>query len=1648
MGVNEQDVTIPVYIDVEYEKDLKSKLSKLRSEMEKAGDIRIDKRGGMKNGFSYVNQQIDRSIVTIGRYLKAMHELGDDDSAAKQAQSFKSLIDSEMEKIDELINKSAKLKEAMQVQSNIDNLVPSQKQAPKETDAKWMNVTSVKELNDYLDQTEQKLAAVQKLLETTPSNGNSVMESSRRSIIETTQSIQNLTQKLGEVASEYDKTEREAKEATDAYTSASRVLKAMKSGEGIFGSVPDRDVKKQEELTEQLKETASTARMTNNMMQTEAASTSRKIQGEIDELIKKLQELSKEYSNASKGVVNGKKWTRASKLPQPSDTSSDEAAKSAERSAVAHNREAEAIKNSTAQYYYKLRAVKMLGFVVNQASKAVNDLGKTTLKVTGKMLSAYLRLIPGITSVRKALDKTSSSQKKLNNETKKATKSNKLMDMSFKDLIKNVLKYGLGIRSLFVLFNKLRRAITDGLKSMSKQFDDVNQRMSSIVTSFNQMKAALTSIFEPILTVLAPALERLAAAFANLAYKIASFIAALTGQSMVYKAIRVQTDYAASLDKTAKSAKKAKKELAGFDELNVLHSDKDNGGGDDGGMGWEKVPIDPWMKEVADKFKDFLKRLFAPIKAAWEKWKAWVLAQFKYALGELLALGRDMARDFWKVWEEYDTQKIFENMFHVLGDIARIVGNLARNFRKAWNVNKNGYRILKAVRDIILAITDSLVDMADYTVKWSENLDFIPAMTHLADAMQNKLVPAVKQVCELFETLYEQILLKIIKDFIEKGLPDLFTMAGKVAEIIGTIAEKIDFAIKSGSNGINIIDKMEGLIGIVADHIQSALDKTKEWAKELDFRNLLKGIKQFLEDMKPAVEAISSVLENMWNNVLLPFWKYLIETGFPKLLENLGKVNTAADWEKITDNINTFVDGLEPLFELSWDVLVQLVTDAYKALSNLFKSDEFGEFAQKFKDFFTELRDDEDAPARIAEKIEDLADKFIKLAIELTIASKVLLPVVTGIMTIGNILNTTGMAKNISSIATAVGTGAGGEGLAGAFAGLSGVIGPVVIAILAVVAAIALMVGAFGGVEETMAEIKERIDDVRNSLAEFAEKVGLSDTIDRLKESFSRMGDSVQNLRPIFEFALDVLADFAKVIGKTVIGALDGFLTVLDGVVNVVNGVFDVIGGLIEVITNLVKGDYAAADKGLETMITGLGEIFYGLLETVTGVFNGIAEAIAGFVDEALPGLAQGVTDFVNDVKDAFAWLKHVLIGDPIVYDIQDGVEKGFGDFIKNTLEGVTGWVKNIKDEFAEIKEGISEKVSEAKDKVVDKFSELKEGAVSKFSEFKEKIVGSSEDTAKSTENAFTDITKKIASTIKPDALKKPATDYIKSFKTTITTEMKTFTGELTTMLDNITKLYQTKLSASVMSNISKVAMDGFNNGLKSGTNTAKSLVTSICNQIISTFNSKLNKNTLKDVGANLIAGLQEGMKSKTKELEETTKELSERVVSISKEVFDEASPSKVFKKIGQFVVEGLKIGLTQDDGYYTSFINNLSNMSVSAIDIVSDMISDMDDTFSKFEPAFNLDNTFKQLDKFKDVQMPNIVTGKMLPANARFKTDDMSNLAGALKNAIVDAMSVPSYNNYRDEQDIVIQIDGYEVFRAVRNQSDRFKNSTGYGVL
>lgn len=185
-------------------------------------------------------------------------------------------------------------------------------------------------------------------------------------------------------------------------------------------------------------------------------------------------------------------------------------------------------------------------------------------------------------------------------------KGSKSANVGFGTSLKTILKYTFGIRSLFVLVNKLRAALVAGFGNLAQYSSSTNKAISSITSALTQLKNSLASAFDPILQAAAPALTYLISKLVEAISYIGMFTAALSGQKVYKKATSIQEDYAKSLDKTSKSAKDAKRQLASFDELNVL-SDKSSSKKDDGSVDpsqmFEEVPIDTSVTDFVDRLK-------------------------------------------------------------------------------------------------------------------------------------------------------------------------------------------------------------------------------------------------------------------------------------------------------------------------------------------------------------------------------------------------------------------------------------------------------------------------------------------------------------------------------------------------------------------------------------------------------------------------------------------------------------------------------------------------------------------------------------------------------------------------------------------------------------------------------------------------------------------------------------------------------------------------------------------------------------------------------------------------------------------------------------------------------------------------------------
>lgn len=219
-----------------------------------------------------------------------------------------------------------------------------------------------------------------------------------------------------------------------------------------------------------------------------------------------------------------------------------------------------------------------------------------------------------IKNIRDASEKASKSIRKMGDSAKKSSGG-------FKVGLKTMLKYVFGVQSLIALINKLRSSMVEGLKNLA-QFNDgvnpTNTALSNLKSALTQLKNSFAVAFAPILTVIEPIFTRLISLLSTAMNYVGQFFAALTGASTFTKAIKVQENYAKSLNGTAAAAKKAKGSLASIDELNNQSKQDSSGAG--GTLSpndmFEVSPIESKIAGLAGKLKSILD----PIRESLQNW--------------------------------------------------------------------------------------------------------------------------------------------------------------------------------------------------------------------------------------------------------------------------------------------------------------------------------------------------------------------------------------------------------------------------------------------------------------------------------------------------------------------------------------------------------------------------------------------------------------------------------------------------------------------------------------------------------------------------------------------------------------------------------------------------------------------------------------------------------------------------------------------------------------------------------------------------------------------------------------------------------------------------------------------------------------------
>ena len=115
-------------------------------------------------------------------------------------------------------------------------------------------------------------------------------------------------------------------------------------------------------------------------------------------------------------------------------------------------------------------------------------------------------------------------------------------------------------------------------------------------------------------------------------------------------------------------------------------------------------------------------------------------------------------------------------------------------------------------------------------------------------------------------------------------LTTMLRIAQNVLKTIGNIASGFADAWNKNNVGTQIIQNIANALVVVMQFVEKIAEDTATWAANLDFYPLLESIGNSTSKMAPMYEAIGNVLERIYNNIILPMLKWVIEAGLPTVI--------------------------------------------------------------------------------------------------------------------------------------------------------------------------------------------------------------------------------------------------------------------------------------------------------------------------------------------------------------------------------------------------------------------------------------------------------------------------------------------------------------------------------------------------------------------------------------------------------------------------------------------------------------------------------------------------------------------------------------------------------------------------------------------
>lgn len=536
--------------------------------------------------------------------------------------------------------------------------------------------------------------------------------------------------------------------------------------------------------------------------------------------------------------------------------------------------------------------VRMLQSEFNKTANSIDKLNEKLNKTGDKISDAKTQAV----ELSRQIDGRSKGAG-LRNATEAAADSMKVFGQRVKSVVRSAL--------VFTVITQALTKVRDWAKNVVMVNSDARE-------SIAQLKGALLTLAQPLVSVIVPAFTLLVKVITAVVLQITRLVALISGKSVKAtadsaKALNKQTN---ALKGTGNAAKKAAGQLAAFDEINQISTDTaDNAGG--GASADAITPDFSYMDEINDKLKKIADAVML-IAAGLALWKLGsslpgTLGKILTKLGGILIAVGGLIILWESLSDAWNDGVNWKNLLGSLAGAAALAGGLALAFGK---VGAGIGLVVSGAALLVAALHDMMED----------GMNLENTLMSVAGLMIGGLGIAVLtgSWIPLLIAAIASLLVAVVNAYgdTEQFVDGIKAMLdGFVAFFAGIFTGDIDRAI----GGIEKIFKgLQNVLFSIVDALKNMFLSFLDWLDEKT-GGKLHGIIEFI---KSSVTGAFTFIKDFIGNAMAAIKK--IFTGIVKFLSGA----FTSDWDKAWEGIKDIFDGISTAIKGTWASAINAIIRA------------------------------------------------------------------------------------------------------------------------------------------------------------------------------------------------------------------------------------------------------------------------------------------------------------------------------------------------------------------------------------------------------------------------------------------------------------------------------------------------------------------------------------------------------------------------------------------------------------------------------------------------------------------------------------------------------------------------------------------------